>query len=716
MPHYAQYTRILELLADVKIGVVLVELAKDPHEQTSKDAMEVLADLFRTILHSVRGEHEQETKEMVQRAVSACLEEFYESPWLPTRLLDELLLAIGQGPKVLVVTNAPVNSNSGKKSSKNNTGTVHEEQMNPAYMVAAAVIRNTEDRLSTPIANLLNGLLNKDPHFCSESCISTESTNLAQPRLQDQELQADVWSVVYEFHKIALEILTTVIGNVASGLEIRDAEQRLIVTQLLGKLFSSQAHALADRFRPCFHDWLKRALDIEVEIRQSVFDSLLKMLSHKTIAEDTMETVIDHLICYVEDETTHDLRMHVLHELCAAAYSNDKLPPQLLHAVSGLLSSKVKAERKDALTGLGRIYHRQYTTKVLKAVNAGGDDVPLEVVLSTLHPKETSLLDEKYSWIPERILRALSYSEQSDSDMRTRVLQVLDDLLLGSEMSESKKMTSTARATGLAKILDTLDEDESAYQWMCCWMQNRAKLQKTLSQYLDARDELRSFDDVESIEFMTANAKAEELLDIVASLTAPISGSKNDEEGDRHPVLQKIHTAKDKHIFRVLSTICSPTHSVKAKTRALEDLPKRLKPLGEAASSWVKSLIRRCTMGDFMNELIIRTCILLAQECFNADEVDACMSFLNCVKVAAKYYPEFCVSQESFGTLTELFSDGRQVSDPALKKQIEDSGMINVLSGILAAVAPARSKVSNSRRCELEGLIFVVNRSNDSLL
>ena len=695
-PHYEHYHRILELLADVKIGVVLVDLAKDADEQTSKDALEVLADLFRTILHNVRMEHNLEISEMVQRAISACLEEYFEGHWIPTALLDELLLAIGQGPKVLVVTNAPAHrSNSNKKSRANTaTGTAQVEQINPAYMVSAAVVRKTTDRLSTPIANLLNGLLNKEPHHCSESCISTETTSLAQPRLQDQELQADVWSIVYEFHKIAPQILTTVIGTVASGLEVTDKEQRSLVTQLLGKLFASKSTNLAFQFRPCFQQWLKRSTDVDVDIRKITADALIKILSHPSMEEDVMTAVVNTLTECLENEAVNDLKLHILRELCSLAYTDDAVPFSLLQALSQCINTKNKAERKDALTGLARIYYKQYTSKVLAPVNAGGDDVPLEVVLSTLNDDESEA-DEKYAWIPQMVLMSFSYNDKIDAEMHTRVIQVLDDVLLGSELSgSSRKMTNTARAVGLAKILDTMDEDGDSYKFMGKWMEDRAKLQSYLSQYLDARVELRNFEDFESIEFMSANAKAEDLLEAVASLTAPTTGSKT-EDGERSSLMQKIHTAKDKHIFRILSTICSPTHSATAKGRAMEELPKRFKPMGEAAVTWVKSLIKRCTMGDFMNEQIIRTCILLAQEAFNAENIDACMSFLNCVKLAAKHYPEICVNHESFATLMELFSDGRRVStsNTALKKAIDEYEMVTVLTGILAAVAPARSKV-----------------------
>lgn len=98
------YTRILELLAEVKIGVVLVDLAKeqaceeqDEEENNDDNALQVLAELFRTVLQSVRNEHPHEVLELVQKTVSACLEEYYDGAVIPIPLLDELLVCIGQG-------------------------------------------------------------------------------------------------------------------------------------------------------------------------------------------------------------------------------------------------------------------------------------------------------------------------------------------------------------------------------------------------------------------------------------------------------------------------------------------------------------------------------------------------------------------------------------------------------------------------------------------
>jgi hypothetical protein len=106
---------------------------------------------------------------------------------------------------------------------------------------------------------------------------------------------------------------------------------------------------------------------------------------------------------------------------------------------------------------------------------------------------------------------------------------------------------------------------------------------------------------------LAADAKAMGILGVVASLTAPVSGSRS-----KTDVLKAFHGARDNHIFRILGTITNPSHSTLAPGRALDELPKRTKSLGDAVSKWDKTLVRRCAMGDFMNVEVVNHCVLIA--------------------------------------------------------------------------------------------------------
>lgn len=190
---------------------------------------------------------------------------------------------------------------------------------------------------------------------------------------------------------------------------------------------------------------------------------------------------------------------------------------------------------------------------------------------------------------------------------------------------------------------------------------------------------------------MEADARAMEVLELVAKMTAPVDGTKRAIED----ILQDFHGARDKHIFRILATIADPAHTMQARARALEELPKRTKALGDAVSDWVKNLVKRCAMGDSLNSEVVSHCVLLAQECLREGDVPAGGAFLATVKTAIDIFPVVCNSRETFGTLTELLSECCAASGD-MKKELRSSGIVTALSSILSAVAISQPRGVNN--------------------
>ena len=479
--HFSEYWRILELLASVKIGVLLVELNKEGGE-FADEALQVLSELFRTVLQSVRLEHPPEIPELAQATIQGCLEEYYEGILLPVPLLDELLVCVGQGPTVLV-TNP---QKALERKSKKKLPPHQVEQTNPSYMVASSVIRKTVDRLSTPIATLLNGLLNNDTRMVSESSILTHAQkNMAQPQPQNQELTADVWSIIYELHKIAPSILTTVIGTLANFLSDPQVNQRMLVVKLLGRLFVKSSK-LSLQFRPCFREWLARIQDVNVEIRLAMVNYLLQLIPNET---EEISQEAQPMLQKALDDPSSETRLKAIHGLCDLAYRHrTRVSLPLWTALATRVSSKHRQERKDALTGLAQTYYKQFMVYHLRDVQAGGDDCPLEVVQNTLDAAQKD--DERYHWIPSKVFEGACLKD--DAELQSRILQLMDDLLLGSELPQSsKKFTATARTVGLAVLLDSLQPNAQA--WMKQLWNQRAKLQHALGEYLEARSKIKEY-------------------------------------------------------------------------------------------------------------------------------------------------------------------------------------------------------------------------------
>ena len=567
--NFTTYRRILQLLAEVQIGVVLVELAKnydpnDPDCRAAEHPLELLVDLVRTLLHAVRNEHSPEILSLAAKTIGACLDEYNHG--MPVKILDEILLVIGQGPTTLVTNPAvgvaqPANSNSSSKrnNNSNNNNSKKEKmpplqvsQSNPSYVLAATVIRKTLNKMATPVAALLNGLLNNEAHIYQQSTITVDledfddASNSKNATTAAANNTGTVWNIVYELHAVAPQILTTVIGTVSNGLRSPDAAHRLAVTQLLGRLFGKAKSDMAAQFQPCFREWLARQTDVEAAVRRVVVESCVRLLdnhhcssSSNAASTDVTAQVDACLIRLVTSDPVTDVRLEAIHLICDLSYRRGCVTAKLLQAVGSRVSAKHKQERRDALTGLGQIYYRHFCQDKLRAVQAAGDDCDTAVILQVLHDtchletrrrrgkqgkqqrrgRKSNGMDfdhadadaedrddaqeEKYGWIPHKVFESAYFSDQADADMRSRVIQIMDDILLGSDLSSSsssKKMTATARAVGLAMIVDSLREGENllteegtsnGFRFLKQLLKQRATLQKTLSSYIDARAKIR---------------------------------------------------------------------------------------------------------------------------------------------------------------------------------------------------------------------------------
>lgn len=653
-PNFGHYAHILDLFAQIKIGCVIVDLAqqegtilgtdqnisakanddfeldsniKTPSKGQNRPAtvsasttteraqpLEVVVELIHTLLHSVRSEHPVEILELVQQAIVACLDEYNSDQGapFPISILDELLLCIGQGPTIWVVnaaahqqlaTSMQKNDVQKKENSKTNLSKktknvspsqcilpLHVEQTNPTYVTAAAIIRAMLNKLATPVAQLLNGLLNGDPFLLEQSSIRCPTSFASNPTdkspgardLKISEGSGDVYSIVYELHRVAPQILTTVIGTVSSGLTSPDTAQRAAVANLLGRLFSAPPNVssisgtadpalvknIASEFRACYREWLGRSNDKEPSIRVQLMNHCVAMLKNgahleRNIIKEASETIIHTLL----NDLNADVRLEAIHRLTDWIYgqSHDDfnstkhelvLPTQaLLHAVGSRCSSKHKQERRDAVTGLAKIYNQKYMNIELKSVISGGDDCDIKTIQDVLHRIYQSNHDDydhlsshrkerkaksatfnefpevmenesdydRYSWIASTVFECLYFNDNNDPEMHSRVFQIIDEVLLGStkmfdkhasKSEKPEKMTETSRSVGFAIVLDSLNRindttdhhksvltcnrslrDEAtmsiSFKYMHHFLTTRSKLQISIRNYIDARASIR---------------------------------------------------------------------------------------------------------------------------------------------------------------------------------------------------------------------------------
>ena len=183
-----------------------------------------------------------------------------------------------------------------------------------------------------------------------------------------------------------------------------------------------------------------------------------------------------------------------------------------------------------------------------------------------------------------------------------------------------------------------------------------------------------------------------ELLESAVNFCPPSTGSGSSQSSVEE-ILSTLHGARDKHIFRILATITHPNHSMQARARAFEELPKRTKSLGKFVSGWIRDLVRRCAMSNFLNDEIVKQCALLANECFKENDVPSTAALLTCVKLAIEIFPSLGATEETFSTLTDLFANCRKEPTPRIKQELERYNIVSALSSILSMSSSAKPTV-----------------------
>lgn len=179
---------------------------------------------------------------------------------------------------------------------------------------------------------------------------------------------------------------------------------------------------------------------------------------------------------------------------------------------------------------------------------------------------------------------------------------------------------------------------------------------------------------------LAAEARSLALLKTVSSLSDGPTDTQT---------LKSLHRARDQHIFRLLQSLATPLQSKSARTRAGQELVKRCQFLNDD-TSWMKQLVRRSGMGDFINADIVESSAELAQQCLESGHVAGCAALLGTCKVAAAVFPELCGQSTTFTIFRQIFSTCRNTKDAGLKNQLQEWRLVTTLSSILSQAAACR--------------------------
>jgi hypothetical protein len=469
---FQHYAHILQYTAEYKLGCLLVDMDKDENES----ARETQIDFFHTLLNCLHHEHPTELIAQVRDAIVATLEE-YDGVAIPIPLIDELLKCIGQGPTCTIV-----DPKAGPKRSKRNGKLPERQVKNPSFIAASGVIQQLMNRLALPISQLLNGLLQREPYYVEKStiqCIVENGVN-------------EVHQIIYHLHRVAPQVLTTVMGTISNDLTSVDGEQRLMVVQLLGRLFAVEN--TANQYAACFREWLRRSVDVEVPVRMALVDHCMVII--KSSSGEPVQLAAETLRNLVRDPSSVEVRSTAVRAITESVFqSKDDLPflGDLLQAVGDRVSSKQKSERQDAITGLAHVYNKRFLVPKLQAIVDKGEDCDLDIILATLRTHRSSRHGDDrgvYEWIPSMVFKCLHFTDAMDSEMRSKVVHLVDSVLL-------KGLTPTAAAVAWAIIFDSLDDKDRAF--LTRMLKQRAFLQKELASYIEKRSCCRDLERGKSI-------------------------------------------------------------------------------------------------------------------------------------------------------------------------------------------------------------------------
>lgn len=603
-PNHAIYVHMLSQLAVVKVGAVLTDQAM---EQPA--ALEVLVEFVHTLLHSIRHKHSSAVMDLVQEALVVCFDEYHQATLpVPVVLLDELLLAVGQGPTTQITE-------------------LHPETKlpravavpNPTHRIAAAILQS-QVYLQMPVSQLLNGLLTNESLVVDESSISKDSES--EP--------VHLYKIIYHLYSVVPQYLTTVLGTLAQGLSSDDSLQRQAVTYWWGKLL-----VLHTQHRQSFLSlWLPRAKDVHTPIREIVVKACVPLLLSTSKTHEDHKEIESVLQEVVTTDPSKSVRLLAIHELCDAEYNKaGAVSKKLLQAVASRIPSKDATERKDALTGLAQIYAKHGA--VQDSLESELEQLPnRKRKRSSRDPEEDVDEEGSYDWIPRRLLEACHFSDKLDSALRSRLYQIMDDVLVGKQ---------NRPAISLVWMLQHLDEN-ALQNWLSL-LRGRVEVQRLLSKYLQLRSQAKRDSGADAMAFQALQAAA-------ALLPTPKS----------EQFLEKLHKAKDQHMFRILAGICDPHHARSARKRALEDLVARTKAsLGEEVADWMKQVVRRVAMGNFINETVLEDCVVMAQEMWHEEHVVTCCKVLQSVHHIIGVFPS--LGCKKFETLCEIYQECRTTSD-----------------------------------------------------
>jgi hypothetical protein len=211
----------------------------------------------------------------------------------------------------------------------------------------------------------------------------------------------------------------------------------------VGVLFAGEGSQLPKVFSTTFRQWLDRFQDCDVGIRKCMLEAASDILCNNE-NEDILQAVRNGLKTRLRDPDK-EVRRKAVQCVCeVAAHGWNNVSDELIREVGERCSDKVAIIRREAVTGLAQVY---------KHVLAAGAQAPQGDSEEEEDDDDKINLDGRLArvgWIPAHVLITFNIN---DSELKCRILQLLDEILL------PKNFSPIDRADRLIHIFSQLTEN-----------------------------------------------------------------------------------------------------------------------------------------------------------------------------------------------------------------------------------------------------------------
>lgn len=518
------YFHILESLATGKSCLMLIGM-----DFTIEDGEEtLLVQLFKALFETIRKEHSAKIENLMVAIMAACVE---ESDMIEQPLLDAILAPL-------------VHSNSSAALGVQESTSSDSVERGP-YHMAQELLRRTSDHIQSQLSHFFNSILVDAP--------------TALTAHKPSELKEHVYTLIYAVHKINPSLLLYVLPNVCLQLQVDEVATRSEAIALMGRLFASSHADYGHQYMKNFRDFLGRFRDVSKEIRLQMVQVCAIIWQRKAELGGLIEK---EFILRLSDPDW-EVRRLVVNELCdLAASSLDLISEDCLRQVGERMKDKRVILRKETMTGLSQVYATHVSA--CWSPSDGEEDSLTSYGVPSTHAK-------KLGWVPDFVLKCFAYPQQ---DLKLRVVQLLDDILLPKAASE------TTRAKGLLYVFHSLDQvSKEALRRI---FSERARCVQACREFVAAKKRHRQTSRGSIGLNSMALDEATEKLFVGISTLFP-------ETPTLRTLLEQMSVWKDQSVFKHLEHLC--------------DYSKSLEDIRAARDGLIKSVGSKTPLGEFQKIL-----------------------------------------------------------------------------------------------------------------